>query len=140
MFHTSSHKLVHIFVLIFVINSVKSAQEKRCIPFSRCQEVKWIAESEQTRLPINTNAFLSQVACGFNGEPLVWCSVGTIEESSQYGIFDMTGQSQCLGQLKIYTAMNNALQIFRLRTGRLYRNLNRLSNIYRSGHPSTLDC
>ena len=80
---------------------------------------------------MNVNALLSQVACGFNREPLVWCSVDTIEDSTQYGIFDMSEESQCTGQLKIYTAMNNALQIFKLRTGRIYRNLKGLKNIYR---------
>ena len=130
MFHIS---LLTILLGCNILGIGVSASEKRCIPLSRCQEVKWIVEA-QPRLSMNTNELLSQVGCGFNAatmEPKVWCNVGTIEESTHYGIFDMSEQLQCIGQLKIYTAMNNALQIYKLRTGRLYRNLNGLKNIYR---------
>ena len=104
------------------------ANAKRCLPLSRCQEVQWIAE-KQAQLDIN----LDQLTCGYEEEPLVWCNVqGAIEDSTSYAIFDMIRRpTQCTGQLKVYTAMENSLQIYNFRTGRSYRNLRSLDNIYR---------
>ena len=105
---------------ILIVSNTLFIQAKRCLPLSRCQEVQWIAE-KQAELDISSK-ILNQISCGFEGgQPKVWCNVeGGIEDSSLYGTFQMLVQrpSQCIGQLKVYTAMENSLQIYNFRTVR----------------------
>ena len=124
-----------IWTCILILSNNLKIQAKRCLPLSRCQEVQWIAQN-QAELDMITPNILHQMICGSDGgQPLVWCNdvEGGIEDSSLYGAFQMMEQrpSDCFGQLKVYTAMENSLQIYKFRTGRSYRNLRNMNRIYR---------
>ena len=133
MLRFASSRRYFIWTWILIVSNTLFIQAKRCLPLSRCQEVQWIAE-KQAELDISSK-ILNQISCGFEGgQPKVWCNVeGGIEDSSLYGTFQMLVQrpSQCIGQLKVYTAMENSLQIYNFRTGRSYGNLRNLNRIYR---------
>jgi len=105
--------------------------EKRCVPFSTCNEINWLFRNPD----IAANFDMNELQCGFGTEPLVWCHNNEYSITRHNSATDMISSSdECSGHLQVYfVSQRRGLKMVKLQTSkrRTYSRISRITNVYR---------